>query len=415
MNLITNPHDTYRLGDFLLEGLESTATAFDGACAFARLSGVGYLAPAIHSFSASRPFRLTLGVDMHGTSVEALKLLVASSGPLAELFVFHNPAATFHPKTFRLEYADRWEAYVGSGNLTKGGLFENYEAGFVASLAKSAPNDMALNARFQGEFARWTDTASQLVRPLTDKLIDELAKRNLILTEAALIAQARKKGAGGSGKGRKAPLFVARAVPPAPATPSSPRPNASGGSGSGGAGGAGVGGSPPIGSPAGPNAGAMPMHFAMTVQNTDAGVGQTTPGTQKRAAEVFIPLTAVREQPAFWGWPNRFVADPSWTGKTDPQGRGKMDRRKIPFYVHGQFEWVTMTYNPGKGDYRLRNSFLRDSGNVGDILLVSRAGTVRNPIYLAEFIRPGTPKFTPASARCLTAIRPPSMKRYGYY
>ena len=50
--------------------------------------------------------------------------------------------------------------------------------------------------------------------------------------------------------------------------------------------------------------------FAMTLQNTDVGKGQTTPGTSRRSPEIYIPLIARNFAPDFWGWPNKFIEDP---------------------------------------------------------------------------------------------------------
>ena len=44
--------------------------------------------------------------------------------------VFHNPLPhTFHPKLYLFKSDDHAEMVMGSGNLTEGGLYTNYEAG----------------------------------------------------------------------------------------------------------------------------------------------------------------------------------------------------------------------------------------------------------------------------------------------
>jgi len=410
MEIVAQPYDQYRLGDFLLEGLESDALAFSGASAFARSSGISYLAPAIYAFSESRAFQLTVGIDLQGTSKEALELLLASAGRKARLFVFHNPSAAFHPKTFRFEYVDQWKVYSGSGNLTRGGMFENYEAGFVIALLKGEKSDKAVNKRLTAEFARWSDMRSGVVRALTPDLIRELADRKLLLTETAIsVARAAAKSSAGVPK-KKTPLFTAEGVPSAPALPKAAQTKSAERNET-------VtrrSQTPSRRTSTAVAVNSVPKTFVMTVRKTDVGVGQTTPGTQKRAAEIFIPLPSVWEQPTFWGWPDLFEPDPEWEGPVK-HGYGKMDRRQMPFYLGSQAEWVTMTFNPNKGDFRLRNSTLRDAGQIDDILRISLAGTPKTPVYLAEFIRVGTPEHAAELARCMTPVKKPSTKLYGYY
>ena len=55
----------------------------------------------------------------------------------------------------------------------------------------------------------------------------------------------------------------------------------------------------------------------MTLQKTDVGTGQTTPGTSRRSPEIFIPLVARDAEPDFWGWDELFVDDPNKLGKKD--------------------------------------------------------------------------------------------------
>lgn len=219
MKVVANPHDQHRLGDFLLDGLRSDAVRFDGAVAFARRSGVRHLAPAIRRFSAGRPFHLVVGIDLHSTSIEALEMLLDAAGENAHLHIFYNPAATFHPKLFRFEHADHWQVYCGSGNLTKSGLFENYEIGLLATLAKSVADDEACNDRLGAELARWTSTEAGSAKVLTAELIKQLADSKLILPEARIRnVRAAAQAAVGAPES-DAPLFPTVAVPGAPPPP----------------------------------------------------------------------------------------------------------------------------------------------------------------------------------------------------
>ena len=71
--------------------------------------------------------RLTVGIDLGGTSREVLEELVRWD---CEVFVYHNPIvrATFHPKIYLFECDSSAVLVIGSNNLTDGGLYTNYEA-----------------------------------------------------------------------------------------------------------------------------------------------------------------------------------------------------------------------------------------------------------------------------------------------
>lgn len=78
-------------------------------------------------FQAGCQLRLTVGIDLGGTSRDVLEELLRWN---CEVFIFHNPIprATFHPKIYLFESATETTLFVGSNNLTDGGFYTNYEA-----------------------------------------------------------------------------------------------------------------------------------------------------------------------------------------------------------------------------------------------------------------------------------------------
>lgn len=102
------------------------------ACAWGKRSGLSRVSHALRQFrDAGGSSQAVLGVDEAGATREGLQLAM-------ELFddarIFYDPGhRTFHPKVYVLE-GDGAVVGVGSWNLTKGGLFTNYEAGIVARL-----------------------------------------------------------------------------------------------------------------------------------------------------------------------------------------------------------------------------------------------------------------------------------------
>ena len=143
----------------------------------------------------------------------------------------------------------------------------------------------------------------------------------------------------------------------------------------------------------------------MLLQQTDAGSGQITPGASRRSPEIFVPLAALRMHEGFWGYPGDFQEAPSLPGK--------MDRRNVRFLLSGQGISVSMMTWPVKHDFRLRNTKLRASAEIGDVLHIRRTRAV-GVDYEAELIRPSNPEYRRFLARCDNPV-PNSKKRFGYY
>jgi HKD family nuclease len=366
---IIGPFAKLRLGDFLRRGLNSKAEKFDGAAAFARSSGVRHLVPLISKFSASRPLRLIIGVDLYGTSVEALELILGAAGQHAAPRVFHNPAATFHPKIYKFQYRDRWEVYCGSGNLTNGGLFENYEAGVAFTLSRSDPTEIAIADELEVEFERWSDGASGASKALTTSLIMDLRNEGLVLRESALkrVTSAARRAAGAPKK-RTRSIFSSIPIPPSPNLPVSV-----------------------------PSAQTKVTAFVMTIEPSDAAP------TKNRSPEFFIPKLARDLRPNFWGWPQLYV-----------QNGNAMNRYNTPLRFRGQNEPSTLFGYANRSEFRLRNSRIKAAAAVGDILRIRHDESNPGLPYEVDVIAQGTQQHARELRRCVHRATA-STRLYGYY
>lgn len=144
----------------------------------------------------------------------------------------------------------------------------------------------------------------------------------------------------------------------------------------------------------------------MTLQITDAGVGQTTKGTSRRSPEIFIPLSARDAAPEFWGWKDKF--------QEDTQKKGKYDRLNVPFHLNGEIINVSMMTWPVKHDFRLRCEALRSAGRVGDILRLEKVDAIKEYEYIAEIISQGSEQYSEYLTLCKNKVRN-SKKKYGYF
>ncbi|WP_242353907.1 phospholipase D family protein [Anaeromyxobacter sp. SG64] len=152
------------------------ATMGGGIFAFASPAGVQMLFgnEAFAEFVKHAPFDLVVGVDSI-TNEKALDLLKKRAADYPSLNVrafFHSRAITFHPKFCWFTNAKHGRAIVGSGNLTPGGLFGNWEAFTIVDLD-------AMGAKtVQTQWAQWTALHAKDLRDLDDPDVRNRAKKN---------------------------------------------------------------------------------------------------------------------------------------------------------------------------------------------------------------------------------------------
>lgn len=290
---------------------------------------------------------------------------------------------TFHPKIFSFASPERAELVVGSGNLTQGGLYTNYEAGVRVSLDLSDETQRGVFDDIEGVLDVWADEGSGTSRELDHSRLDGLVQARLVLNEAEMVTGVPAHGGAGghgtpSGQGNVAVFFGAVAVPPAPVMV------------------------PPTGVAA---TGSQPSRFVMTLQKTDVGVGQTTTGTSKRSPEIFVPLKARNAQPKFWDWQDGF--------EEDPDRPGKFDRRGVRMRVGNEVVAVNMMTWPVKHDFRLRSEELRSTGSIDDILVIEKVDDDAFE-YDVTVVSTHAPEYGLMLARCDQTVQN-SKKRFGYF
>ena len=306
MEFIHQPSESNRLADFLNEGFAGPWTHFRAAIAFVKRSGTRHIEGGLASFTRNHDVEIIAGIDHRGTSYEGLESLLHAVSPSGRVVIFHNPTfRTFHPKIYLFKSSVAADMVVGSGNLTGGGLFANYEAGIRLRLNLANPDEAAILMEVERALDRWSDLSSDTASLLDQQLLSKLAAWGLTPSEL-LVASTPSGEQGDIGDMTVKPddfPFKPRSepgLPPfstyrqhIPVSGSSEQPSAV----------------------PGPNIG-----FVMTLQQTDVGVGQMTSGTSRRSPEIFIPLAARNSDADFWKWPDGFTEDPSTPGKLDRHG-----------------------------------------------------------------------------------------------
>ena len=147
----TSP-DTVYLFEAILQASQG-AQSCTGIFAFASRAGVDSLIsdPETQKFLGESTMSLLVGIDAvtNRRTLERLQELELEHERLS-VQVFWNPTDTlFHPKVARFEYTDgRRAMIVGSGNLTPGGLRQNFEAFSVVRAAANENLDLSSWDRF---------------------------------------------------------------------------------------------------------------------------------------------------------------------------------------------------------------------------------------------------------------------------
>lgn len=389
IEFVHQPSASNRIGDRLKENLVAPWTRFRAAIAFVKRSGTRHVAPALAAFARTRDVEIIVGIDHGGSSAEGLRDLLDAVAPTGRVIVFHNRLPfTFHPKVYLFQSAGAAELTIGSGNLTEGGLFTNYEAALHVSLRLDDPRDAAILRSVEQTLDAWADLSTGAALALDHALLARLTASGVAPSET--VDPSASGGAKGDDDGRTDPagsLFAARTVPGPPAVPVPERdPEV-----------------PPADNAPSPG---DRIGFVMTLQQTDAGVGQTSTGASRRSPEIFVPLAARDAAPDFWGWPEAFTED-----RDKP---GKRDRRGVRMRLGGEVVLVNMMTWPDKRDFRLRSEKLRSASRAGDILRIEKAEPGAGHEYAIEVIRQGTDRHAASLALCGRAVRN-SEKKYGYY
>lgn len=146
-------------------------TEFTAVVAWAKQSGLQRIGSLLQSFRArGGKARILLGVDEGGASIEGLRSAIDEFD--RALVLFDSASGTFHPKLYQVAGDNTSIVIIGSNNLTKGGLFSNYEAGVCIELDLAREADLQLHNVINQYVRRLEADATS--RPLTTELIDQL-------------------------------------------------------------------------------------------------------------------------------------------------------------------------------------------------------------------------------------------------
>lgn len=380
MQFITQPFGEVRLGEFLLNHLADPQwTTFRAAIAFVKRSGTKYISPALREFSVRASIKISVGVDLFGTSSEGLSDLLEATLP-GQIFIYRNNGRfTFHPKVYMFTSPHRTDVLVGSGNLTGGGLFTNYEAALAVSLDLSVDEDAAFLQIVETALDAWSQPQEALCYSLTPGLLEQLVATGLVRSEAqlaqmqeAIMAQQRatiERGPSGTAASGSAavppPLFRTFAVPPPPRMMA---PEAEEDEGEEIA-------------AAAVEASSIPA-VVISVLSVDLPV----PGSSN---EVTITKHIRNVQPDFWGWSSLFEGPDPVTGQYRRNVRIRYGDRLVNAYLL-DFPGRKPDGTKASADFRFGSiaPIVADLRQEDDLIILSR-GMEPNVDYIARVVRVG--------------------------
>jgi len=406
MDFVAQPIGRFRLGDYLLGNLQDEQwSLFRVSVAFVKNSGVKHIYSLLSDFQQRGQSKISVGIDNGVTTYEGLVNLLDAIGTDSEMWIFHNEnSSTFHPKVYLFANDENADFIVGSGNLTEGGLFTNYEAFLRVSLDLQNAEDRQQYDEIISYLDYWTDPSTGCAIQASLQFLNDLRDNDYLLTENQIRQARKEKSQQARERGKKAKGFKpfrTTKVPSAPYQPAIPvqLPEV-----------VSVAETSPdilVAEPVEEQDGLF-MGFVMTLQQTDVGYGQKTAGASRRSPEIFIPLKARDEDPIFWGWRALFVQDPG--------NLNKYDRREVKMLVRGNIESINMMTWPLKHDFRLRSESLRRGANPGDILRIERSDGTAGYQYVVEIVSSTDPNYPAHLALCSHDTgKPNSKKQWGYY
>jgi hypothetical protein len=149
-------------------------TCFLAITAWTKHSALSRLGPPILELRARGGFaEAVIGIDEGGATEEGLRLAMEV---FDRVHVFHDPGPrTFHPKVYVAEGDSVATAIIGSSNLTKGGMYTNYEASLLIELVK----DEAQDAEALNEIKQFYDrimATGEACQELDDHSLEQLLK-----------------------------------------------------------------------------------------------------------------------------------------------------------------------------------------------------------------------------------------------
>lgn len=355
------------------------ATRLRAAVSYVQLSGAALLFDDIAAFvDAGHSFEITADVGQGITTFEGLEAVLAAG---AIVRVYNAASHSFHPKAWlAYDVVGPYQAAVGSGNLTRGGLVRNVEiAQVVTAIGPSGRTYLlgldAILDRLEAGAEAIADVGELEVAEATFRIPSERKGRKRG-TDVPRPKGAHTPGVGGTQPtppyGPRARKFIEDIVKQAIEDTELPSPTEVAG---------------------------VETERVIVVANPLRR--PNTPG------ELRLSIESLRLAPAFWNWPDGFATIVR-TGDTyyERHARVRFQSASAPDVVETA---VRIYVYPRRGEFRITSSQLRSRGDAGDIIEI---GQGQSEDFVIRVTRIGEASFAPLLALCVYAM--PFGRRWGF-
>jgi hypothetical protein len=435
VSFIAQPQDKLQLGPLLFRALGNTPTAptrVTIVSAFASLvTVIRFKTPLRELHEAGTKVRVVVGVDMGGTSKEVLREL--ATWP-CEVFVFKNKRSgiTFHPKIYLIERHNSAEIFVGSNNLTDGGLFGNYEG--AAHICYKLPKNGFEFDSAKKELSKFLDPQPPVAKLLDAHYLSKLEAREDIPSDVESRKRRKAARVGPAGKTVSDDTFGFESTPgPAPlpveyqrvvlaantrqmeqetkerkksVKKGKAKPKSI------------ILSSEPLAQLV------APTSFHMELNTTKGKKGRAG-GKSNIPGEQRIPLEAVWSAMDFWGWPDNYKKDVN--PRKGKKSSAAITKKGVDRVYHNWYPvWdisqvntpskhaskaVRMYFYENSSDFRFTSGEIKNWGDEGDIVRITRMHEASID-FVCELAKAGTPKHAEWKVYCTNFGR--SKRGYGF-
>ena len=333
--------------------------------AYSRYSGIGRIYNELANFVESGgKISAIIGIDQSNTSYQAL--LNMKSFAKNRLFVcYHkNFSITFHPKIYLFGNKQIEKVFIGSSNLTTGGLYLNYEANVVIALNHSK-NERGFQKQMSGYWKSLLNDEN--TKKCENSLLQKLLEKGLIFDESQhkslknVIEKVSNSGLPFKSKKnlKKLPPIVKSSV----------------------------------------NILKSKERFAMTLSKFDVSKKSQDP-------VILIPIVALKLMPVFWHFPNFYT----YSGAGYPQLYITANIHIDGEILRGQF--IRIYYYDNKREFRLQCEVIKRKGRPGDIMIIKKCSHSTLEFDI-ELLRNESQKFK--TMRPLLTHKVSLQKYFAYY
>ena len=371
------------------------------AVAFVKRSGVRRIGPALTSFTQSgSDVEVVAGIDHLGTSRQGLEELQSAG---AKVSIFHDNVLnrTFHTKLYLFERSgSEAVVYLGSSNLTAGGLYSNYETNTCYNFNLGNPAELADYQSFKQVF----DTAQKLSHRLTPALLADLVQRVWLSDENVGFSVTNTTPGQSAGMSSSVPApvqspFPRISVPMAPrlsrilsvTTVSAQQNNVA-------------------------NVAGSVVANALNVQSISTLIINLTyrdiSTKGGKSPDIQITKEVRNANQNFWQWPFRFINDECYF----PMLINRIGQTSVVTNVRVYANTgISATGKKRSDEFRLNTGLIRTQAQVGDLLQIERMKPGLPYEYELTVIPKNDPLYATLAASCTKISSTLSQKMYRYF